>query len=142
MSEILDRLNLPHSPHVLTKLYSNVDYDELKHLIKANTTKDQGQAIAIPGQVDAKLAEFEKAFLRELSNQHDRVDLFVMSKADEIGRRLREYLCSILWAVLICIEHLQKVVLRLLARSNRSNDDTIPEKRRNRFAKYNAQIER
>lgn len=67
----------------------NVDYNELKNLIKANTTKDQGQAIAIPGQADPGLDKFESAFYNELSNQHDRVDLFVKSKADEISRRLR-----------------------------------------------------
>lgn len=66
----------------------NVDYNELKNLIKVNTTKDQGQAIAIPGHVDTALAKFENSFFNELSNQHDRVDLFVSSKADEVGRRL------------------------------------------------------
>lgn len=67
----------------------NVDYNELKNLIKVNTTKDQGQAIAIPGQPDTALAKFEDTFFNELYNQHDRVDLFVKSKADEIRRRLR-----------------------------------------------------
>jgi hypothetical protein len=70
----------------------NVDYNELKNLVKLHTTKDQGQgqAIAIPGQGDASLLKFEGLFYNELSNQHDRVDLFVKSKADEIHRRLRE----------------------------------------------------
>lgn len=67
----------------------NVDYNELKNLIKVNTTRDQGQAIAIPGQEDTSLAKFEEQFFNELQNQHDRVDLFVKSKADEISRRLR-----------------------------------------------------
>ena len=56
-----------------------------------HTTKDQGQAIVIPGQADTALAKFEDSFFNELYNQHDRVDLFVKSKADEIGRRLRRY---------------------------------------------------
>jgi hypothetical protein len=60
-------------------------------LIKVNTTKDQGTAIAIPGQVDPALARFEEQFFNELANQHDRVDLFVKSKADEIDRRLRKW---------------------------------------------------
>lgn len=68
----------------------NVDYNELKNLIKVHTTKDQAQAIAIPGQADSSLERFEALFFNELSNQHDRVDLFVKSKADEIYRRLRE----------------------------------------------------
>ncbi|PVH80626.1 SPX-domain-containing protein [Cadophora sp. DSE1049] len=106
----------------------NVDYDELKNLIKANTTKDQAQAIAIPGQEDPRLEKFETSFFNELSNQHDRVDLFVKSKADEISRRL---------------QHLQKVVLRLLARTTRSSDsDPISQKHRDKFARYNVQIER
>lgn len=75
---------------VLTKLArtDNIDYNELKTLIKVHTTKDQAQAIAIPGQEDTALAKFEEAFFNELSDQHDRVDLFVNSKADEISRRL------------------------------------------------------
>ncbi|KAG4436414.1 hypothetical protein IFR05_008107 [Cadophora sp. M221] len=105
----------------------NVDYNELKNLIKANTTKDQGQAIAIPGQADPGLEKFESAFYNELSNQHDRVDLFVKSKADEISRRL---------------QHLQKVVLRLLARTSRSSESDISQKHRDKFARYNVQIER
>ena len=76
----------------------NVDYNELKNLIKVNTTKDQGQAIAIPGHVDTALAKFEDSFYNELSNQHDRVDLFVSSKADEIGRRLGVFLFVRLWS--------------------------------------------
>lgn len=69
----------------------NVDYNELKNLIKVNTTRDQGQAISIPGQADTALRKFEDQFFNELSNQHDRVDLFVKSKADEITRRLRKH---------------------------------------------------
>ena len=75
---------------ILTTYVDNVDYDALKHLIKANTSRDAGQAVAIPGQPDTALQRFEEQFFNELSNQHDRVDLFVKSKADEIHRRLRE----------------------------------------------------
>lgn len=67
----------------------NVDYDELKLLIKRNTTRQSGQAITVPGQTDMGLEKFEHDFYNELCIQHDRVDLFVRSKADEIGRRLR-----------------------------------------------------
>jgi len=76
----------------LTKLTvfvtDNVDYNELKNLIKVHTTRDQGSAIAIPGQVNPALSQFEDLFYNELSNQHDRVDLFVKDKAGEIRRRL------------------------------------------------------
>ena len=67
----------------------NIDYNSLKHQIKAHTTKDQATAIAIPGQQDHALKKFEDAFYIELCNQHNRVGLFVTSKADEISRRLR-----------------------------------------------------
>lgn len=75
------RLTVPSST-------DNIDYNELKTLIKVHTTKDQAQAIPIPGQEDTALARFELLFFNELSDQHDRVDLFVHSKADEISRRL------------------------------------------------------
>lgn len=80
----------------------NVDYNELKVLIKENTTQNSGQARAIPGQVDPALAKFEDAFFHELSNQHDRVDLFVKDKTGAIGRNLRMDCChSALWVMLI-----------------------------------------
>jgi SPX domain protein involved in polyphosphate accumulation len=69
----------------------NIDYNELKHLIKVHTSKTQGNSIAIPGQEDTRLQQFEERFYQELFEQHDRVDLFVRVKAEEIIRRLREY---------------------------------------------------
>lgn len=66
----------------------NIDYNSLKHQIKVHTTKDQATAIAIPGQQDHALKRFEDGFYLELCNQHNRVGLFVTSKADEISRRL------------------------------------------------------
>jgi SPX domain protein involved in polyphosphate accumulation len=68
----------------------NVDYDDLKHLIKANTTRHSGQAITVPGQVDLRQEKFELDFYKELREQHDRVNLFIKSKNDEYERRLRE----------------------------------------------------
>ncbi|KAG9244833.1 hypothetical protein BJ878DRAFT_541881 [Calycina marina] len=105
----------------------NVDYNELKNLIKAHTTKDQGSAIAIPGQINPALSQFEDIFYSELVAQHDRVDLFVKDKAGEIGRRL---------------QHLHTVVLKLLSRLPYSNGRPMSNKRRERFAKYDNQIER
>ena len=67
----------------------NIDYNSLKHYIKVHTTRDQASAIAIPGHQDASLVKFEDELFGELSRQHDRVDMFVASKADEISRRLR-----------------------------------------------------
>lgn len=67
----------------------NIDYNSLKHHIKVHTTKDQATAIAIPGRRDTALGKFEDELYSELCCQHDRVHLFVTSKADEIARRLR-----------------------------------------------------
>ncbi|TVY88260.1 Uncharacterized protein LAWI1_G006324, partial [Lachnellula willkommii] len=103
----------------------NVDYNALKHLLKVNTTKNQGQAVAIPGHVDSALDRFEEKFFEELYNQHDRVELFVSSKADEISRRLH---------------HLEKVITRLLQRCANTTDRPISQKRREKFAKYHNQI--
>lgn len=66
----------------------NVDYNSLKYEIKINTRRDQARALAIPGHRDASLARFEEGFYEELCAQHDRVDLFVSSKAAEIASRL------------------------------------------------------
>ncbi|EOO00355.1 putative spx domain-containing protein [Phaeoacremonium minimum UCRPA7] len=71
----------------------NIDYNSLKHYIKVHTTKDQARAITILGHSDAALLRVEDELYLELCRQHDRVDLFVASKADEISRRL-QYLTS------------------------------------------------
>lgn len=57
-----------------------------------HTTRDQATAMVIPGYEDPALAKFENALFGELCRQHDRVDLFVGSKADEILRRMGMYL--------------------------------------------------
>ena len=69
----------------------NIDYNELKHLIREHTTKGQATAISIPGHPDQALQRFESFFCEQLRDQHDRVDLFVRSKADEFRRRLIDY---------------------------------------------------
>ncbi|KAJ8057868.1 hypothetical protein OCU04_013052 [Sclerotinia nivalis] len=104
----------------------NLDYDELKNSIKHNTTRDAGKSIAIPGHVDTALVAFENEFFTELFNQHDRVELFVKSKSEEIGRRL---------------QYLSNIVLRLLARCAESNRGQMTRKRMNKFSKYTTQIE-
>ncbi|KAK4249736.1 hypothetical protein C7999DRAFT_39219 [Corynascus novoguineensis] len=99
----------------------NIDYNSLKHYIKAHTTKDQATAIAIPGHPNTALTKFEDDFYAELCRQHDRVDLFVSSKADEISRRL---------------QHLSTQIHRLILRCATSGHEPMPLKRRQRFAKY------
>jgi hypothetical protein len=77
----------------------NVDYNSLKHEIKVHTTRDQATAITIPGRHDLVLEKFEDRLYLELCGQHDRVDLFVTSKADEIARRLGTTSFWRLWAI-------------------------------------------
>ncbi|KAI2640302.1 hypothetical protein GGS21DRAFT_506135 [Xylaria nigripes] len=105
----------------------NVDYDSLKHQIKAHTTKDRATsaAIAIPGHQDHALQKFEDAFYLDLCSEHNRIGLFVTSKTDEISRRLR---------------HISGLVRRLLLKSadRRVRSD---KSRQQRFAKYAAQTE-
>ncbi|KAL7622806.1 hypothetical protein AAE478_006485 [Parahypoxylon ruwenzoriense] len=102
----------------------NIDYNSLKYQIKAHTTKDQATAIAIPGQQDYALKRFEDAFYLELCNQHNRVGLFVTSKADEISRRLH---------------HLSDSVHQLMVRCNEAGE--VSAKRQRRLAKYALHID-
>ncbi|GAW19814.1 hypothetical protein ANO14919_093050 [Xylariales sp. No.14919] len=103
----------------------NVDYNSLKHQIKAHTTKDQATtAITIPGHQDYALERFEDAFYLELRSQHDRVGLFVVSKAEEISRRLR---------------HLSNLVHHLMLKCTDTRG--LSSKRQRRFVKYHTQIE-
>ncbi|RCI08337.1 hypothetical protein L249_8839 [Ophiocordyceps polyrhachis-furcata BCC 54312] len=62
----------------------NLDYNSLKHEIKAHTSSLQATPTAIPGHP----CKFEDGLYFELDRQHSRLDLFVTSKADEISRRL------------------------------------------------------
>lgn len=52
------------------------------------TMRNQATAMAIPGCKDEALSRFEDGFYMELGRQHERIHLFVSSKADEISRRL------------------------------------------------------
>lgn len=67
----------------------------------------------MPGRGDDKLVEFENALFHILADQHQRIDLFVRSKAGEIQRRLGELFCilsarrtlhAIALRELLCIE--------------------------------------
>ncbi|KAH9820947.1 SPX domain [Teratosphaeria destructans] len=66
----------------------NIDYDEVKYFIKEQTTPAKGKSAPVPGCGDEQLQQVESQLFRILTNQHDRVDLFVKSKAGEIQRRL------------------------------------------------------
>lgn len=87
--------------HPLTRaLLDNIDYNEIKHLIKVRTTKDQAQTITIPGHENEAraLRDFEDELYNELRQQHQRIDLFVQSKSGEIARRLSVFLSRI-WSM-------------------------------------------
>ncbi|KAH7630354.1 SPX domain-containing protein [Sordaria sp. MPI-SDFR-AT-0083] len=103
----------------------NIDYNSLKHHIKAHTTRSQGTAIAIPGHQGAALSKFEDELYDELCRQHDRVDLFVSSKADEIARR---------------IQHLSNQIHALIVRCASSTKARTSPKRERRFAKYEEEL--
>lgn len=68
----------------------NVDYNDLKDLIKRRTTKNNGEAQPIPGTQNeaSALQRFEDELYTQLKDQHARVDLFVRSKLGEYSRKL------------------------------------------------------
>ena len=68
----------------------NVDYDDIKRLIKDNTTNtSEAYPIAIPGQGTGEVPlNLEQHLYSLLYEEHDRVNLFFKSKAGEIKRRL------------------------------------------------------
>lgn len=69
-------------------LTDNIDYEDIKHFIKEQTTPGAGKSVSIPGRGNDKLADFETALFRVLQDQHERIDLFVQSKSGEIQRRI------------------------------------------------------
>lgn len=100
----------------------NIDYNDIKHLIKVRTTHCQGQAKTIPGSNnEAKpFHAFEDEFYRELREQHQRIDLFVRSKSGEIARRLA---------------HLDKQIAQLELRSLSGGCTKIPVRRLEKFSR-------
>ncbi|KAL9001104.1 MAG: hypothetical protein Q9169_000287, partial [Polycauliona sp. 2 TL-2023] len=107
----------------------NVDYNDLKRLIKARTTRGQGEALSIPGHgTEAKaLKAFETEFYHELNDQHQRVDLFVQSKSGEISRRLL---------------HLDRQVGQLQQRYALHQPGKLPIKRLERYSRAEAAAEK
>lgn len=106
--------------------FHNLDYNSLKHEIKMHTTRDQATAMAIPGYEDPALAKFENALFAELCRQHDRVDLFVSSKADEVLRRM---------------DHQQTNINRWIQKYDQEESSpNLALKRQRRFAKYEREL--
>ncbi|KAK4549662.1 hypothetical protein LTR36_004963 [Oleoguttula mirabilis] len=100
--------------------HHNIDYDDIKHLIKEQTTAGQGKTISIPGRSDEKLQLFENSLFAILADQHNRIDLFVRSKAGEIRRRL---------------DHSRKQLKQNSVRSASVADKRIPVSRLERYGR-------
>ena len=68
----------------------NLDYDDLKQIIKDRTTDAHSQPRFIPGHGNENqaLKETEDQLYRQLLREHERVSLFVRSKVGELERRL------------------------------------------------------
>ncbi|KAG8622847.1 hypothetical protein KVT40_009358 [Elsinoe batatas] len=66
----------------------NIDYQDIKHFIKINTSPGKGKAVAIPGATDTNAAEFENKLFSILKEQNERITWFVRSKVGEIQSRL------------------------------------------------------
>ncbi|KAH7025961.1 uncharacterized protein B0I36DRAFT_365600 [Microdochium trichocladiopsis] len=115
----------------------NVDYNALKYQIKTHTSRDQATAVAIPGQTDYALQRFEDGFYAELCAQHDRVGLFVSSKADEISRRIRHLSGLVKRLIARCQNEAASEASNPLGNGNGSTGPWI--KRRRKFAKYSMQ---
>ncbi|KAJ6787175.1 hypothetical protein PWT90_10881 [Aphanocladium album] len=118
----------------------NLDYNSLKHEIKMHTTRDQATAMVIPGYEDPALAKFENALFAELCRQHDRVDMFVSSKADEIMRRMgtlqpRTRRRTTSNMMLTLSEHLESNTKRWIQKYNQEpTSSNLALKRQRRFA--------
>ncbi|PHH76128.1 hypothetical protein CDD80_1796 [Ophiocordyceps camponoti-rufipedis] len=103
----------------------NLDYNSLKHEIKAHTSTLHATPTAIPGHPDLALCKFEDGLYIELEQQHNRLDLFVSSKADEISRRL---------------DHLDSHVHRWLRKHADEVDASLSLRRQRKLAKYEREL--
>ncbi|KAI9778789.1 MAG: hypothetical protein M1839_007879 [Geoglossum umbratile] len=106
----------------------NVEYNDIKHLIKVRTTRDQAHAISIPSRGnggDTALKEFEDELYSALSEQHQRIDLFVFSKSGEISRRLN---------------HLDKQVRQLQGRPKTSARTRMSVRRLEKFSRTEEEV--
>lgn len=66
----------------------NVNYNELKNLIKLRTTIGTAVPVSIPGQSTTKWHDLEEELFVVLNDQYDNIALFLRSKHGEIDRRL------------------------------------------------------
>lgn len=66
----------------------NLNYNELKRLIKLRTTNGAPSPVPIPGQSDHRWSLLEDEIFALLKEQYDNIGLFLRSKHGEIERRL------------------------------------------------------
>ncbi|KAG9668479.1 hypothetical protein KCU95_g17744, partial [Aureobasidium melanogenum] len=104
--------------------HHNIDYDDVKHYIKENTTAGNGNIISIPGAGDVRGKELEDNLHDILQQQHQRITLFVGSKTGEIERRLAD--------------HLRKQIALLASKP--AVNGRIPAKRLEKYGRLEADI--
>lgn len=66
----------------------NLNYNELKKLIKLRTTTGASSPMPIPGQTDHRWSLLEDELFAILKDQYDNIGMFLRSKHGEIERRL------------------------------------------------------
>lgn len=66
----------------------NLNYNDLKHLIKVRTTNSAPTPVPIPGQTNHRWSLLEDELFDILKAEHDNIALFLRSKNGEIERRL------------------------------------------------------
>ncbi|KAF1986670.1 hypothetical protein K402DRAFT_85123 [Aulographum hederae CBS 113979] len=98
----------------------NIDYDDIKHLIKEHTTPGNGKAVSIPGQGSVSESKFEDLLYAIFCEQHQRIELFVKSKTGEIERRL---------------DHLSQQLQRLRSSEQSNCSGVVPAKKLARYAR-------
>ena len=100
----------------------NVDYDELKHLIKERTSAAKSSPVSIPGQEDdgERWSSLEDELFVYLYDQHERVNLFTKSKFGELERR---------------INYLNKQLMQLKQQAEKTSQSRVPVQQTRRFQK-------
>ena len=106
-------------------LPDNIDYEDIKHFIKENTTPGKGKAVCIPGSTNEGAQDFEQALYHILQEQTDRITWFVRSKIGEIQRRL---------------DHLDQQIKRFAARKSGSTNRNVSYKRLERYGHIETDI--
>ncbi|KAI5246672.1 hypothetical protein E4T42_06276 [Aureobasidium subglaciale] len=108
----------------LTDPTDNIDYDDVKHYIKENTTAGNGNSISIPGAVDVRGKELEDNLFGILQQQHQRISLFAKSKGG--------------WHKLTAPDHLRKQTTSLTSRP--TVNGRIPAKRLEKYGRLEGDI--